>query len=508
MLRKVRILFAVLMLLLVTALLLGINWRFMLMFGWAAKIQFLPAMLSLNIVALIFLLTLTAVFGRIYCSTICPLGVMQDVFGWLGGKVKKNRYTYSPEKKWLRYTVLTVFALCLIVGFAPVTTLLAPYSAYGRIVNTLFKPLYELANNYFAGIAAAHGSYAFTDVDIWLRSVTVPVVALLTVLIVGGLAAANGRTYCNTICPVGTFLSLVARWSLFKVRFDKSKCRNCSLCSKNCKASAIDFKAGTVDYSRCVVCGDCLEVCKFDALHYTVKAKDKSAKENEKPAAVSPAASRPDDEPNDAVDNSRRAFLVGTAVAAGSMAAAQTLTKVDGGMAAVTNKSVPQRNRHLVPPGAVSAARFSKHCTACQLCVSACPNNVLRPSTAPDRFMQPEMSFERGWCRPECTHCSHVCPAGAILRIDHPEKKNIHIGHAVLIEENCISLNDGVSCGNCSRRCQSKAITMVPSDKHFGNLMPVVDVTRCIGCGACENLCPARPFSAIYVEGHEQHIYS
>ena len=121
--------------------------------------------------------------------------------------------------------------------------------------------------------------------------------------------------------------------------------------------------------------------------------------------------------------------------------------------------------------------------------------------------MQPEMSFERGYCRPECTACSEVCPAGAIQRITREEKTAIQIGHAVWIGRNCIPLRDGVECGNCAKHCPSGAITMVPSDPEndLSPKVPAVNEERCIGCGACEHVCPARPFSAIYVEGNLNH---
>lgn len=121
-------------------------------------------------------------------------------------------------------------------------------------------------------------------------------------------------------------------------------------------------------------------------------------------------------------------------------------------------------------------------------------------------LMQPVMSYERGWCRPECTRCSEVCPTGAIKLIKREDKSSIHVGHAVWIKKNCVVLRDGVECGNCSRHCPNGAIDMVPYQTPDGEVkVPAVDPERCIGCGACENLCPARPFSAIYVEGHEVH---
>ena len=460
MLRKLRITLAIIMILVITLLFVGVGYGISQWIGWAAKIQFLPALLALNFVVLAVLIILTLIFGRIYCSIICPLGIMQDIYNWLGGKFKKNRFSYVKEHKWLRYTVCAIFVVCLIVGFAPVTTLLEPYSNYGRIVTSFY-----------------------------MRNVTISIIAWVVMLILGVLAFLYGRAYCNSICPVGTILSFFSRFSLFRVRFNDEKCKHCGLCEKNCKARAIDSKAGKVDYSRCVVCGDCTAQCKFDALHYTSK---KTASRAE-PSTIEP-------------DQGRRSFLVGAALATGTAVMAQAEMKVDGGLAVITEKQAPKRQTPITPPGSVSAKHMQQHCTACQLCVSACPNHVLRPTTDLMHFMQPTMSYEVGYCRPECTRCSQVCPAGAIKPITKEEKTGIHVGHAVWIKDNCVVLTDGVSCGNCARHCPTGAIQMVEYDHNGQTVMvPAVNESRCIGCGACENLCPSRPFSAIYVEGNIVH---
>ena len=496
MLRKIRIILATICFVMVNVLFLGAGWAVTQHIAWIAKIQFLPALMALNFGVLAGLVVLTLLFGRLYCNIICPLGVMQDIFGWFGKKAKKNRYGYSPEKKWLRYSVLAVFVICLIVGFAPVTTLLAPYSAYGRIVNSLFRPLYDLLNNGLVAIESNFDSYLFSEAEVWMRSVTTFVVAVLTFGILGVLAWRNGRTYCNTVCPVGTILSFFARFSLFRIRINEDKCRKCSLCAKNCKASAIDFKNSTVDLTRCIACGDCIDHCHEGAISYgPVSLKDRCAQRDKTADAEKP------------VDTSKRAFLTGVVLAAGSAAMAQTKIKVDGGLAEIEEKIAPQRQTPITPPGSASARHMQRHCTACQLCVSACPNNVLRPSSDPLRFMQPEMSFERGYCRPECNRCSEVCPTGAIQAIRQEDKPFIHIGHAVWIEQNCIPVTNGDHCGACAKHCPADAIQMVEHTTADGKnvLVPVIDQERCIGCGKCENLCPARPFSAIYVEGNSTH---
>ncbi|MDO5575763.1 MAG: 4Fe-4S dicluster domain-containing protein, partial [Fibrobacter sp.] len=181
---------------------------------------------------------------------------------------------------------------------------------------------------------------------------------------------------------------------------------------------------------------------------------------------------------------------------------------VDGGLTILKDKKIPNRKTPIVPPGAQSLRNMEKHCTGCQLCVSVCPNGVLRPSKSSLKtLMQPESSYERGYCRPECTKCSEVCPTGAIQKISAADKSAIQVGHAVWVKDYCVSLTDNVACGNCARHCPVGAIIMVASSPTDPNSpkIPAVNVERCIGCGACENLCPARPHSAIYVEGHEYH---
>ena len=217
---------------------------------------------------------------------------------------------------------------------------------------------------------------------------------------------------------------------------------------------------------------------------------------------------------------SRRNFISATAVVAATAIAKAQEKKVDGGLATIEKKAIPERKTSIVPPGALSLRNFYQHCTACQLCVSVCPNDVLRPSGGLMRLMQPEMSYERGYCRPECTKCSDVCPAGAIRPVTVAEKSSIQVGHAVWIKKNCIVMTDDVECGNCARHCPTGAIQMVeirhrhrrrhgtggnPEEERATVRIPVINQEKCIGCGACENLCPARPFTAIYVEGHEVH---
>ena len=495
MLKKTRQILAVISILMVTLLFLDFTGTVHHWFGWMAKIQFLPAVLAVNLGVIIGLVALTLIFGRVYCSVICPLGIMQDGFAWFGKKSKKNRYTYSPAMNILRYTLLVLMIVAIIAGIGSFVALLAPYSAYGRIIQGIFSPLWQWGNNLLASWAEAHESYAFYSVDIWLKGGITLGVAIVTLIALAILAWRNGRTYCNTICPVGSVLGLLSRYSLFRPVIDTAKCNGCGLCARNCKSACIDSKTHTIDYSRCVTCFDCIGKCHKQAISYSMRRKD-------------PVVALDTNAPGGGkVDGSRRQFLTVTATVATAAAIKAEEKTVDGGLAGIADKKKPERKTKIVPPGALGIKNLTSHCTACQLCVSVCPNGVLRPSTDLDSLMQPESSYERGYCRPECTKCSEVCPAGAIKPITKADKSSIQIGHAVWVKENCIPLTDGVKCGNCARHCPVGAIKMVlsdPSDKNSLRI-PVVNTERCIGCGACENLCPSRPFSARYVEGHERH---
>jgi polyferredoxin len=496
MLRKIRIILAGVFFTCITMLFLDFTGTLHTWLGWMAKIQFLPAVLALNFGVVAALVILTLLFGRVYCSVICPLGVMQDIISWIHGKTKKKnrfRFSYSPAKNILRYAVLVLFIAGLALGAHSIAIIIAPYSAYGRIAGNLLAPLYQWANNFFAWIAERADSYAFYSTEVWLRSLPTFIIAAVTFVIIFILAWRNGRTWCNTICPVGTVLGFFSRFSLFAPAIDTEKCRNCGLCGKQCKAACINMKEHEIDLSRCVACMDCIDACKDGAIHYVRRKSSKNAAKTE---------SR-----NETPDKGRRAFIASSAIAMTAAASTKAQIKGDGGLAPVSRSLKPERTTPIVPAGSESLKNFTDHCTACQLCVSVCPNQVLRPSTSLDTLMMPEMGFERGYCRPECTLCSEICPAGAIKPVSRVEKSSIQVGIAVINLDNCIVNTDGVHCGNCSKHCPANAIRMVRKEPDSDNWLriPTVNENRCIGCGACENVCPARPLAAIHIEGYETH---
>lgn len=496
MLRKIRITVATVVFACITLLFLDSSGALHTWLGWLAKIQAVPAVLALNLGVVIGLVLLTLIFGRVYCSAICPLGIFQDIVTWLGGKGPKKRYfrfTWSKANNWLRIIMLVIFVATLLAGVVSVAALIEPYGAYGRIAQNLFAPLHGWLNNFAAWIAERAGSYAVYSKEVWIRSIPTFAIAAVTFLLLIVLAWRGGRTWCNNICPVGTVLGFLSKFSLFRVEIDESKCVNCTLCGRHCKASCINWKEHKVDYSRCVACFDCVDTCEHGALKYRLRTDLHKKKSVGNP-------------PSALQDSSRRDFLAVAGVMAGT-AALKAQEKTDGGLAVILDRKAPKRKTPIVPPGAQSLRHLSQHCIGCQLCVAACPNGVLRPSTDLSRLMQPESGYERGFCRPECTECSAVCPAGAILPVTKEEKTGISIGHAVWIQENCLPVRGEANCGLCARRCPTGAIKMVRLHPEDGNSprVPAVNTELCIGCGKCEAYCPSRPFAAIYVEGNEVH---
>lgn len=431
------------------------------------------------------ILILTVIFGRVYCSTICPLGAMQDIVVWLRKKFKKKlRFSEAKNYAWMRYTAMALALAGALTGFSILLNLLDPFSIAGKITNTFIRPVAALITNGISSLLQHYKMYSVSPVfakAVPAEAFIIPGILLILILV---LVFSKERIFCNTLCPVGGLLGLIAKKSRMHIQIDKAGCSSCGVCEWKCKAGCIDTKTKKIDRERCVVCFDCIEACSRGAIHFR--------KEEEKQtAAVS------SDMPE---SNSRRVFVstVGGALFLGAMN-----NKPDDS----NDDIVPAKCKPPVfPPGGRTLARFNSICTGCQLCVAACPASVLQPALSDyglAGIMQPVLNYKYSFCNFECTVCSEVCPTGALQQLTLQEKKTLQLGKAHFRKKDCIVKTKETDCGACSEHCPTKAVHMVPYKNKL--LIPEVEDKYCIGCGACEYACPVQPQKAIFVKGSAVH---
>ncbi len=478
----------------------------------ALYLQFIPSLLNftqtLAWIATGFLavLALTLLFGRVYCSMICPLGTLQDIVIRIADKLRKPRrvkFRYQKPHDGWRYGVLALTVGLFLSGSILAVTLLDPFSNFGRIAGDLLRPLYVAAHNGVGELLNSFGIYGPFPLH-WKAP---PLVTLIfPALFLAGLAwmsAFKGRLFCNTLCPVGTLLGLISRFALFKIRIPKSACTLCAHCSIHCKAGCIHLKTQEVDFSRCVACFNCITVCDAHGIGYAWSGF--SSVDSLPQPANHPSASRRLSLSRKG--KTRRALLRGAVATVAGLA----------GLSGSNNSEAKPHNRvpttvvhartwPVAPPGAGNIARFNDLCTGCHLCVSACPYGVLQPALLDyglSGLLQPHLDFTTGYCSYECCRCGQICPTGALRPLELAAKQTVQLGVAHFIRDNCIVYTDHTACGACDEYCPTKAVHMIPY--RDGLTIPEVRPELCVGCGACENACPTRPYRAIYVEGHLVH---
>lgn len=442
-----------------------------------AHLQLLPAAMAFALTVFVGWLIVTLIFGRVYCSTICPMGAYQDLVARI---FHRKRYKYAPARNKVRLLVLAAVVVCLVAGIGGLPMLLDPYSGWGRFAANCLGPI-------FGRVAAV--------------SVAGIVIAVVTVLIVGVCAALRGRLWCNTMCPVGTTLGLISRYSIMHIDINTDLCIQCGKCAARCKSQCIDLKSHTVDGSRCVVCFDCLSGCPNDAIHYTPTSHRLQLPMMMRAGRTGRAAGaatmqKPANGMLKGID--RRKFLKYGIIAA----AAPIVLKADA-LVSDHKKGHPDHKGGqtplpqippIMPPGATSLATFNHLCTSCGLCMANCTTGVLRPSVdeyGVTHILHPMMDYDRARCAFNCTKCNNLCPTGALRPLTLSQKQQTPIGQAQVIDANC------VGCGRCAHECPVEAIAMV--NREDGGRVAEVSHDICIGCGACQNVCPTKPYKSIYV---------
>lgn len=456
-------------------------------------LQFIPSVIQFvdifKLASLGFLIVLILVifFGRVYCSSICPIGTLQDIISNLSKKITSmHNYNWSKELKWLRYSILIITILTMPIIGVFLLGLLDPFSNFGRIMTNLIYPLGVLINNLSALLLESLEYYIIYPVEIKEISIAGVMFSMLILTTLLIMSYKKGRLFCNSICPLGTLFGLISRVSLFKIKINEDDCNECGICETICKSECIEPQTKEINYDRCVVCFNCINKCPTAAINF------------QKELNLIPINRK-------RFNEDRRKFI-------GDIC---TLVSGISGIGFAQLQIIPEkestvpviRSTPVTPPGSKNFNHFTFTCTACHLCISVCPTKVIQPSILHYGligFLLPRMDYKTNYCTYECVLCMDVCPTGALETLSIEDKKQSQLGKSTFVKENCIVETEKKECGACSEHCPTKAVKMIPYEKNLH--IPEITNDYCVGCGACEYACPTIPYKAIYVEGNPEHL--
>ncbi len=358
------------------------------------------------------LLIITLLFGRIYCSTLCPLGLYQELLMLLF-----RRKNAVQKNKPYKYFLAAIVFGALIGSTSYLVRLIDPYTLFG---------------------SALSGA--------WLG------LAVLGILAV--LAWFKGRLFCANICPVGVLLGLISKHAVNKMYIDNDKCVSCGLCSSQCPTGSIDFKNKTINNETCIKCFKCLGTCRRNGINYGVKAKE--------PAPFNPAR--------------RQLLIGGAVIAAFALAAKGGINLGKAVAAKIKRVIVPAgaesaekfANRCLncnlcvqnCPMKVLKKANGNypavhldyteSFCDYdCNKCSQVCPSGAIkRLSLAQKQKTQIGLANIDEQICVKCGLCVMKCPRQAVSKAD---------GAFPIVDA-----NQCIGCGACANGCPVKAITIQP----------------------------------------------
>lgn len=459
------------------------------------------------------LLGVTLVFGRVFCGWVCPFGTLHHFFGWIfpsrygkGNKRVESNKTSTRQR--VKYYLLYFFLAAACTGSA-IGGLFDPICIAVRAIGLGVIPAAQYvaaAINAVVGLTgvralqvAADGGQDFLAGTVWQEKQfyfhqTWLIGSLLIAILF--MNRFIPRFWCRVLCPLGAFLGVFARFALFGMEKDHSKCTDCNLCLVHCQGA--DSPQGGVKWRQdeCHMCMNCESACPEDVIKFRFLPNRKSA------------VTKP--------DTGRRTAIATAAAGAAILPITRVADVIDANY----------DHRVIRPPGSVPEKEFLERCIRCAECMKVCPNNALHPAffeAGVEGIWTPILIPRIGYCEHSCVLCGQVCPTGAIEKITEEQKlgvgqKAISIGTAFYDLGRCLPWSMATPCIVCEEFCPTspKAIWVEEADvprrlpiasENGGDpkmesvhvQRPHVDPSLCIGCGACEKVCPVQDKPAVYV---------
>ncbi len=377
---------------------------------YGALLQRIIVDFSVIAIALFALITVfTLIFGRFYCSMLCPFGILQELTNLIYLKLRPKKL---PNIEYIKPKPIKYFISALSLGFlaggsALLIRYIDPYTMFGSFISrTLYGTIFTI--------------------------------------VVLALVFYKNRFFCTSICPVGAFLGILSKFSLFKIHINDN-CVQCGMCARYCPSKCIDKENKDVKNENCVKCLKCTSVCPKGAIKYGFKIQ--------KPK----------------FNSLRRKSLISIGVL-GIFAGAYA-------MGVKLSKELYSKIKNVIlPPGAKNPQTMANKCLNCNLCINNCPNGILVKADSEFPVVHVDYSKGKHFCHYNCNKCSQACPSGAINKISLEEKQNLRIAMAS-INESCIC------CLKCVKICPKGAIEIKDG-------IAKADGTKCIGCGVCASVCP------------------
>ncbi|MEN6627764.1 MAG: 4Fe-4S binding protein [Candidatus Sumerlaeia bacterium] len=445
-------------------------------------------------------IAVTLLFGRVFCGWFCPFGTLHDIAGRLIDRFKpdkKLRHHFSPRQR-IKYYVLAGFLAMAVFGGHWVTVfdpLVLSYRSFATgvlpaaqwAVEESTTPLAQSENKAIHAVSryATEPAYAFVRDHVFVASRQAFLGGGLILAIFIGLLLLNAwrrRFWCRYVCPLGALLGVFSLRPLLRRAADRASCNECDLCARSCHGAAAGAAGDKWIASECLGCLNCSESCRRSGLGFVW---------------ASPLRNDPETAP---LDLSRRALFASAA----------------GGLVALAALRISPQSRGKVyearlvrPPGSRAEREFLQRCTACGLCMKICVTGGLQPALTEaglEGLWTPRLEPRIGACDYNCTLCGQVCPTEAIRPLTVEEKQKTKIGVAAFDVTRCIPYAYGRDCTVCEECCPipEKAIYTTDDEVQVAGVRttikrPHVDPDKCIGCGACVNMCPLKDRPGIYV---------